>query len=40
MTNGAIVTALREGIVVPAAEARAITAALPADPCAETVGRG
>ncbi|WP_152645244.1 hypothetical protein [Kitasatospora griseola] len=36
LTGSAIVTALREGT----AAAWAIAAALPADPCAETVGRG
>ncbi|MFJ8440170.1 TetR/AcrR family transcriptional regulator [Kitasatospora griseola] len=40
LMDGAIVTALREGTAAPAAEARAIAAALLADPCAETAGRG
>ncbi|WP_404869086.1 hypothetical protein ACI1MP_18875 [Kitasatospora griseola] len=40
MTDGAIVIALREGTAAPAAAARAVAAALPADPCAETAGRG
>ncbi|GGQ71610.1 hypothetical protein [Kitasatospora griseola] len=40
LTDGAIVTAPRESTAAPAAAARAIAAALPADSCAETVGRG